>query len=169
MFGLPELWTRLSWRAGEVFRRRLPAGVIAPVGPRLIALFVAGAGSLVLAHIVSAALDMPDLEDWVFLTLLAFSAWRARRMAVVVGASSITVRNFWRTYEVKWSDISAIRYADFWPSPVNFTLATIIAIDCRSRRLPVVAQALVGRSAGQIEALEAAARSHPDISVESWD
>ena len=90
-------------------------------------------------------------------------------MAVVVGASSITVRNFWRTYEVKWSDISTIRYADSWPSPVMFTLGTIIAIDCRSRRLPVVAQALVGRSAGQIEALEAAARSHPDISVDSWE
>ena len=145
-----------------------PPTTIALLGARLIALITTGALAFAIARIGSAVVNTPNLEGWLFLMLFPLCLWRSLRIAVIAGDEVVVVRNVWRTYRVPWSDIASIRYADLWPSPVTLTLASTIAIRRKSQRLPVFAQALVGNGARQIESLEAAARMHPGVSVESW-
>jgi Bacterial PH domain len=138
------------------------------MGAKLIAGVQALLITLGLDLALTAGLGYPEREGLIFVPLFALSLWRAWRLGVVVTDETIVVRNFWRTYEIPWSDVARIEYASFWPSPVALTLATVIAIKRKGTRVPVFVQALVGRSGRQITGLEAAARGHPSVSVESW-
>lgn len=142
--------------------------VIALIGARLIALIQTTVLGFAAVWALTRSLGEEELQGWLFILLLGVCAWRSWRIAVIVDENEIVVRNFWRTHRIPWSDVTRIQYADFWPSPLMLTLASVIAIRTKSTRLPVYAQALVGNGKSQIAALAEAARSHPHVRVEPW-
>jgi hypothetical protein len=141
---------------------------IALIGARLIALIQTTVLAYVATWALTKGLGEEELHGWLFLPLLGFCVWRSWRLAVIADDHDIAVRNFWRTHRIPWSDVTRIRYADFWPSPLMFTLASVIAIKTQGRRLPVYAQALVGSGESQISGLYEAAQGHPHVWIEPY-
>ena len=107
---------------------------------------------------VVGLIPWPNVAMTVFVPTLALVAWRAYQIGVWWTDNVLYVQNFWRRYEVPWSEVEIIRVCAIFPSPIILiSTAWLLSIRRKGRRLPVFSQATTGGVLRVCRPLEAAA------------
>jgi Bacterial PH domain len=134
-----------------------------PLATRLAASFIGGLLTLTVMAITSAALPsaIGGLAALLGVAVVVFAVVRGFRIALVADRQEIVVRNYFRTYRMRWEEIESIGIGFHH---MGGSLADAIAIR-RSGRGRVAVQATVSSSSERRRVLDALKGMRPDLPI----
>jgi hypothetical protein len=138
--------------------------VVKPLGIRIAASFIGAFLSLVTVAIVSSALPatVGGLVAVVGVPLVGLAGYRGFRISLVADPDRILVKNYFRTYRVRWENVQAIGLGFHQMGGV---LGDAVAISLLGRRLVITVQATLGGANERRRALEGLIRMRPDLQI----
>lgn len=111
-------------------------------------------------------------SPWVYLFLLfalaatALAVARAFRISVVMNQSGVVVKNYWRTFELAWTDISSIRST--WTTMGPFPTRSLAIVSAKRRLFARVLASAGGKGERQRN-LATMLRQRPELASIPFD
>lgn len=132
----------------------------APLGVRLAASYIGGLLTLVSVAIAGAAIS--GVVFLAGLPLIAYAAFRGLRIALVADDAGIVIRNYLRTYRLRWEDVGEIGIGF---DEMGGELTEAIYFRRKGRRRVVTAQATMLSKTEPARVLRELQQLRPDIPV----
>jgi hypothetical protein len=138
-----------------------PDQVVArPLGVRLLAALGGGFITVVIVGIAAAAVG--DFVVIVGLPVIGYAIVRGFRISLVADGDDITIRNYFRTYRLRWAEVAEMGIG---VHQMGGVLSDAIFFRRHGRRLVVTAQATMLTRVERERVLRDLARLHPDLRV----